>query len=347
MTDTGLGMLENIFQQLMIDEQWAVRTERGFTWWGYRLAQHFEVGPATRSDDLDVYQLRIWTDVARHVDQEADPASLVTPANTHQSMNALVWDPSSATISEFCTVVVHRDNIGWLSKIVATAAILQNTAAHTRAHSVADLCGGEPAASNHPTSGHRPEMDDILNVPQALIIPAGAEPSQYEGELSNGLGQFAARMGWVGNSDATGVVFEVPFTGGRPAFMQDRDAPDAALETALVQIFTDQPHPEAGNGALTVLQLPVSPGSDRAAQLANELNLIESQGDMRAPLLGAWCPDIFSKDGNGLAFCSFLPNLIARPGLLENQMVYQGARVRLALEHLARLGALQSDRRMT
>lgn len=340
MTDTGLDMLESIYEQLMIDDQWAVRSQRGFTWWGYRLAQHVEVGPAIRSDDLDVYQLRIWTDVARRVDPETDPASLVTSANIRQDMNALVWDPSSATVSEFCTAVVHQDNIGWLSKIVATAAILQNTAAHTRAHAVADVCGGEPAASDHPTSGHRPEMDDILNVPQILIIPAGADPSKYEGGLSEGLGEFAARMGWVGNSDATGVVFEVPFMGGRPAFMQDRDAPDAALETALVRFFTDQPHPEAGNGALTVMQLPVSPGTERAAALANELNLIESQGDLRTPLFGAWCPDIFSKDGNGLAFCSFLPNLIARPGLLENQMVYQAARARFALEQLTRLGAL-------
>ncbi|OBB45429.1 hypothetical protein [Mycobacterium sp. 852002-51961_SCH5331710] len=340
MTDVGLDMIESIYQQLMIDDRWAVRTERGFTWWGYRLAQHVEVGHAVRSGDLDVYQLRIWTEVARNVSAEADVAALVTPANFHQSMNALVWDPASATIRECCTAVVHRENIGWLGKIVATAAILQNVAAHTRAHAIAEVCRGEPAASDHPSSGHRAEMDDILNVPQALIIPAGAEPSKYEGRLSEGLGDFAARMGWVGNSDATGVVFEVPFTGNRPLFMQDRNAPDVALETALVQIFTDQPHPEAGNGALTVMQLPISPGSEHAAALANELNLIESQGDLRAPLLGAWCPDIFSKDGNGLAFCSFLPNLIARPGLLENQMVYQGARARFALEQLGRLGVL-------
>lgn len=233
--------------------------------------------------------------MSRHVNPETDLASLVTPANFHQSMNALVWDPSSATISECCTAVVHQENIGWLGKIVATAAILQNTAAHTRAHAVADVCRGEPAASDHPTSGHRAEMDDILNVPQALIIPAGAEPSKYEGELSERLGEFAARMGWVGNSDATGVVFEVPFTGGRPAFMQDRDAPDAALETALVRIFTDQPHPEAGNGALTIMQLPISPGPEHAAALANELNLIESQGDLRAPLLGHGAPISFRR----------------------------------------------------
>lgn len=251
MTDVGLEMIDGIYQQLMIDDQWSVRWERGFTWWSYRLAQHVEVGPAVQSGDLVVYQLRIWTDVARDVDPECDPASLVAPANIQQDMNALIWDPSSATISECCTAVVHQKNIGWLGKIVATAAILQNVGAHARAHAIAEVCRGEPAASDHPNSGHRAEMDDILNVPQALIIPAGAEPSKYEGRLSEGLGDFAARMGWVGNSDATGVVFEVPFTGNRPLFMQDRDAPDVALETALVQIFTDQPHPEAGNGALT------------------------------------------------------------------------------------------------
>src|SRR6478735_6108067 len=120
MTDVELEMVDSIYEQLMIDDHWAVRRERGFTWWAYRLAQHVEVGPAIRSDDLDVYQLRIWTDVARNADPDTDPASLVTLANTPQSMNALVWDPSSATISECCTAVVHQENIGWLSEIVAT-----------------------------------------------------------------------------------------------------------------------------------------------------------------------------------------------------------------------------------
>jgi hypothetical protein len=334
MPDIGTQMVHSLYEQLMVDDDWAVRRARGFTWWGYMLAQHVEVGLPVRSGELDVCIVRIWTDVVRDVNPAKNPGSAITSANLQQSMNALVWEASGQTVTECCTAVVHEENIGWLSKVLAMAAVLQNTAAHTRAHAVAEVCGGAPAASNHPINGVRLEMDEILNVPEQVVIPAGAEPSRFAGPLCEGLGVFAASMGWFGLSDATGMTCEVPYTGGSPLIFQEYGAPETHLETALVRIFTDQPHPEAGNGALVVLQLPVSPGADVAPTLANDLNAIEAKGDLSAPLLGAWCPDILSKDGNGLAFCCFLPNLLARPGLLENQIVYQAARAQFALRQL-------------
>lgn len=343
MSDAGSQIIAELYEQLMVDDQWAVRRERGFSWWGHRLAQHIEVGPALQSGDLDVYVVRIRTDLAKHVKAETRPAALLGQVNQLAQMSAVVWDPVTATVSDCCTAAVHRENIGWLSKVLATAAVLQNTAAHSRAHSIAEACGGVPTASDHPTSGRRAQMDDILNVPERVIAAIGSEPSRYTGALAEGLGTTVASMGWVGSSDATGVVYEIPFTGNRPLYLQDAESSDTVLETALVQIFTDQPHPEAGNGALVVMRLPVSPGSDESALLANELNLAECTGDWSAPLLGAWCPDPMSQDDRGLAFSCFLPNLLARPGLLENQVIYQGGRVRFALQQLARLRRLTSE----
>ena len=54
-----------------------------------------------------------------------------------------------------------------------------------------------------------------------------------------------------------------------------------------------------------------------------------------APLLGAWCPDVLAPDGNGLAFTCFLPNLLARPGLLADQIGYQRDRARFAAGELS------------
>ncbi|OBK86348.1 hypothetical protein A5648_05870 [Mycolicibacter sinensis] len=329
-----MQMLDHLYDKLMIDEQWSVRRERGFTWWGYRLAQHIEVSPPIRSHDLDVCIVRIWTEVARDVDPATDPAELLAAVNMQSTMSALVWDPKTATITECCTAVVHAENAAWLWKILMTAAVLQNTAAHSRAHAIADACGGTPAASNHPTSGERPELDDMLNSPEHVIAPVGAEESRFTGALAEGLGKFAWEMGWYGSSDETGIVCEVPYTGNRPLILQDAHAPDTARETALVRIFTDQPHPEFGNGALVLMQLPVNPGAEESTKLANRLNIIESHGDLSTPLLGAWCPDMSREDHDGLAFCSFLPNVLARPGLLENQIVYQAARAQFALRQL-------------
>ena len=51
MPDVGLRLLDSLYEQMMIDDQWALRRERGFTWWAYRLAQHVEVGPPVWSED--------------------------------------------------------------------------------------------------------------------------------------------------------------------------------------------------------------------------------------------------------------------------------------------------------
>jgi exonuclease III len=37
MPDVELDMLKSIYAQLMVDDRRAVRPERGFTWWRYRL----------------------------------------------------------------------------------------------------------------------------------------------------------------------------------------------------------------------------------------------------------------------------------------------------------------------
>jgi hypothetical protein len=332
-TDIGTQMLDTLYELLMIDDRWSVRREHGFTWWGYRLAQHFEVGPPFLSDDVEVCTVRIWTEVAENIDPATDPTGVLAALNPQATLNALVWDTSARTVAECCTAVVEEQDILWLSKVLATAAVLQNTAGHSRAHGIAKACGGVPAASNHPTSGQRTEMDDILNVPERLVIPAGAEPSKFAGPMMEELGPFLRRMRLHGSSDSSYMTCEVPFTGHRPHWDLRRSEGDT-LETSLVRIFTDAPHPEAGNGALLVMQLPVSPGTERAATLANELNAVESKGDSCTTFLGAWCPDLLSKGGDGLAFCSFVPNFGARPGLLSHHITYLAKRSRFAAQRL-------------
>ncbi|UHJ57094.1 hypothetical protein LT337_09850 [Mycolicibacterium fortuitum] len=338
MGDVGTWMVDSLYQQLMVDDQWAVRRERGFTWWGYRLAQHIEVEPPVHDRGLDLCVLRIWTDVARNV-SGSDTAAVLAQVNNQATLNALVWDPSVGTITECCSVTVHQDNAAWMSKVLATAAVLQNTAAHSRAHPLARACDGQPAETQHPRSGPRPDMDDMLNVPSEVIAPKGQEPSHFVGtpctEIEPFLVAHAGQTQWFGSADETGATVEVPFTGARPMMFQDRDSADTRLETALVRVFTDTPHPEAGNGALVITQLPLAPGTDRSNLLANELNRAEAAGGLNnPPLLGAWSPDMFSDNGNGVAFCSFIPNLLAMPMILNNWVLYQATRATWACEFL-------------
>lgn len=288
---------------------------------------------------LRIWQLRIWTDVADGVDPGTQPATILAAANAQVSFDTLVWDPERATISACCTATVHPDNADWMSKVLATAAALQNAAAHSVAHTLAAACGGRPAQSDHPSSGQRPAMDDMLNLPAGVILPTGARPSQYAGPCAALDAFFAeyAHLHWFGSSDATGATLQVPYTSDTPAVFLPAGAVTQRPETALVQVFTNVAHPKFGNGALVITRLPVSPGTERAAMLANELNLAEFRGDVHAPpLLGAWCPDFLSEGADGLTFCNFLPNLLADDTILKNWMLQQRIRSLWAREILDR-----------
>lgn len=322
--DVGIQAVEYLFTQLMVDEAWAVREPRGFTWWAYRLAQHVEAGIPTWDGQREVCEVRVWTEVANDVDASRDVAMVMGITNQQQTLSALAWDPVEQTVTECCKVVVHEENIGWLGELLATAAVMQNTAAHSRAHGVANAVGGVPAASNHPRNGERPEMDDTLNVPAQAIAPAGKDGSAFAGALTEGLGAFVGQLGLVGSSDADGFTCEVPFTGSRSValVLQTNEPP----ETSLLQIFSDVAHPEYGHGALMILSPPVMFEKEQVAAAANRLNLMEVTEVTDTALLGAWCPDPTNDDGNSIAFNAFFPSALARPGILKNQIIYQSVR---------------------
>lgn len=333
MTDIGLQLVESLYEQMMIDEQWAMRRERGFTWWSFRLAQHVEVGPQFWSSDRNVCEVRIWTEVVNDVDSGRNPAAVLAAVNMHATLNALVWDRAAATITECCTAVVHEQNFAWLSKELAMAAVLQNTAAHSRAHGLAEACGGVAAATDHPVSGHRPAMDDILNVPEQVVVSEGGGPSRFAGPRMAQVQNFLTQMQFLGTADANEITCEVPFTGTTPAIAAAAmDAPDFRKETSLVQLFTDAPHPQFGSGALLLMRLPIDTDPSQVALMANKLNLAEAKADQRTMLLGAWCPDPTSD--STVAFCSFVPNALASLVIAENLISQQSNRSLFAAEFL-------------
>ena len=38
----GKGVVNRLYSQMMIDDEWSVRRDSGFTWWGFELARNFE-----------------------------------------------------------------------------------------------------------------------------------------------------------------------------------------------------------------------------------------------------------------------------------------------------------------
>lgn len=333
MSDVGIRLIGSLLSQLMIDEEWLVRRERGFTWWSYRLAQHVEVGEPVESFGIDVCRVRIWTEMVNNVDPASNPAEIIGPFNMQTTLSALVWDEDAATITECTTAVIHDETFEWLSRTLATAAILQNSGAHNRARGFAELTNGVPAATMHPASGQRPEMDEILNVVQ-LVVHEGREPSRFTGARMAGIGDFLVQMNLFGSADETDLTVEVPFWGEAPAVALSAEGGDQ-LQTALVQAFTDVAHPEAGNGLLMLMRLPISPVATDAPLIANALNAAEAQGESQAHLLGAWCADPTMSDGRTVTYCGFVPNLLAPWVRVENLLMNANMQSRFAAQFLS------------
>lgn len=327
-SDVGLQMVDKLFELLFIDEVWAVRRSRGFTWWSLGLAQHVEAGPMLVERGMPISRLRIWTEVINDVDPAADPARWLSLANGRQTLSALTWDPLQGTVAECCTAVIHEENLGWMSRLLSVAAVMQNTAAHSRARGLADLLRGKVAASSHPVSGQRSQPDDMLKAPEQLIATAGKESSRFVGPLTQGLQATLREQLYLGSAAEDCMTCEVPFTGSTPAMAEIGLGlePHMPSETCLVQIFSDIEHPDFGHGALVTMRVPKIFPEEQAAAVANRLNLFEATTAMPTHLLGAWCVDPTAEVKTRIAFNAFLPNILAGKYLLDNMLLCQAVR---------------------
>src|SRR5437588_1180429 len=79
--DVGLEAVERLYKQMQIDQPWSTREERGFTWWGYRLAQHVTAEEPVSEGQRICSTVRISTDVVRDVRGSGDAAAALTIPN--------------------------------------------------------------------------------------------------------------------------------------------------------------------------------------------------------------------------------------------------------------------------
>ena len=329
--DVGLQAVDGIFAMLGIDEEWSIRRPRGFSWWSYRLAQHIDATELWHDDEFQLSRIRIRTDVASSVDSERHPEEVLAVANAQETLSAVVWDPQERTISECCTGIVHQENVGWMTRLLSAAAVLQINAAHGRAQGLALALGGVPAASNHPLRGERSEPDEMLVAANQMAEQAHEAGRRFSGPLCSNLSDFLPQYELLGFSDESDFSCELPFTGTTPIAAKvalNLPGMSETPETSLLRIYADMEHPNYGAGALVTLLLPITFDPDQIPRMLNDLNLTEAKGNTRSNLLGAWCPDPTNEKRNTIAFTSFLPNMLAEPGVLENQVVFQAVRSR-------------------
>lgn len=327
LVDIGPFVLRWLRSTMMIDEEWSVPEDRGLVWWPFNLAQRISVSPPRMAFGDPMVRLETTSDFV--ADVKADEALVlrcVDVLNTSTSLCAYVWDPERRRITVTTTAYLHADTLpsrddadpdslgGNMSTLplVATAALLGTIEAHEKAAGVAELVDGAPDVSEHPASGARSDPDELLSLAEARIRPAGNGPSRFVPFI----GEPAMHPWWcmmtVGPSSFTG---ELPFNGTEPATFLRARCPDLGQPaTTLVQYFTRQPHPGYGSGLLMVSSLPPASDPEQVLRLAAELNRAEATEPTGFPLLGAWCS--FLQNPRHVAFTTFVPSFLARPGLV-------------------------------
>jgi len=310
--DLGRDALERIFGEMQIDDRWAVREARAFTWWGDWIRQRVSAGEAVRAGSTTLWHVQARTPALRDQPDEAATYALVKLANSWSSLSAYSYDPADGTVSARCGAFIHETVAPWLGRYLGVAVALQVSTAWLQVPQIADGRALDDAP-DHPVAGPRREPDDMLNV--AWSWPRGPVPF-----TPPVLRQVAAVL----STDGRAVAFDEEPPGLRALLpLGDEQAATWGLVTV--------EHPVLGRGALVSLVMPRRMGRLRAMMVANGLNLAEAAdwgGENRPHALGAWTAD------DVLVHSAFFPSILFSR--------IEGDNVRLAIENLLTWGVVRA-----
>jgi hypothetical protein len=330
--DLGPSVLESLFEKLMIDDEWAVRDDRAFTWWPHRLAQQVRVSTPREAFGEPMVAVRITNDLVTDVQEDdAMVEGVIGLLNMHASVCAYVWDPDSREVRISTSAYIHEGNRS-LERFFSAAVLISTIEAHAKALQIAEMLSGRPATSDHPTSGERPLADDLLGFAEDQIVPKGQGQSAFVGPAMENATS-APGINWgMANASAEGFTGELPFLGDMPATVKAALGAAGPVETSLVQLLTEPRHPAYGSGLLALLRLPITQPADEIHRLAHGLNRAEALELTGIPQFGAWCQD--PSADTSLVFATFVPSALFDPGIVNTLLFYTALRNEWARDRL-------------
>ena len=116
---------------------------------------------------------------------------------------------------------VHEETLEWVCKLFQFVVAIQAAHASAQGDLLAEVIGGEPAASGHPESGSRDTADEMLGVMESIVVPIGQEPSRWAGPELEAFVELEQRGPFtvLANGDSEGLTAEFPFL-DRTALLQ-------------------------------------------------------------------------------------------------------------------------------
>lgn len=299
--DTGLQAVRTLRDGLMMEEQWVLDRERGFSWIAHNLVQHIDASPVFASRETDVSLITVRTPVVRNSQQPREKIDRSLLAlNSHAVGSALIFDGEGLTVESVLAHQVHEQSAAFRVQQIYLLALLQLTHAENAAEPLAHLLDGVIASDNGVFASHE-EPHEILGLPSELITPEMASPSRFaeryelESVYQMVHDTALATDGWWDG----GITIEVPFG--------DHD-------TSLIELRNDVEHPSLGAGLAVRTTLRTEFLNTTPAELAVDLQRRQMLTVDGGGQLGAWG---FRSDLDfaHVAWSRFLPNVMFRAGL--------------------------------
>jgi hypothetical protein len=273
---------------MQVDEEWSLRQERGFCWWGHEYAQRVWADPGYDDDGIIIYRVHAEADVVRDIEITPSVLEGLAALNTMTILSALVAEPEQRKIQYRASMWVHEQSVDWVARLFQFVVAVQAATANAQGDLLAGVVGGAPDRSAHPKSGERPSMDDMLLFTEQIVVPAGGSPSHWVGsEMAELSDRWVSRFVVLALGDENGLTQEFPFL----------------QSTSLLQATTNEPHPALGNGMLLRLSLPEHVSDSEGPAWANNMNRLELDRLTRTNLLGSW-----AVVNNTPTFVAFYPN---------------------------------------
>ena len=305
-TPLGPKVLDELAAAMQIDDEWSLREPRSLVWWPHQLPQTLAAGEPFESEGLTLTPITVSTPLVSQVADTPDVHTMLATLNAQVIQSALVYDDADHTIRLTSTVYIHEQSYNTLMYLLKHIAVLQICRADSLSTflraSLAATDGQEnlaPFAMSHPSSGSRPEPDDMLNIADQMYRPIGQKPSRFAGLEAQSVRTLPLFEGLTQTEVAGGFQVHIPF----------------GSEHALLEFNHDAAHPFVGNGALLLLTLPIAVED---ARILNEMNRREGTRGEGFHQAGAWCQ---SPRGH-TTHATFLPSAMGVPGMLEQQLGY-------------------------
>ncbi|MCJ7542196.1 MAG: hypothetical protein MUO88_21305, partial [Desulfobacterales bacterium] len=202
------------------------------------------------------------------------------------------------------------------------AAIMQVIEAEEKGDVLAMVLELQPDKSKHPDSGVRNDMDEMLNVVDQAIIPAGREPFHNIGEF-----EFRRTADMLNSPNLISTGSET----GLSAYMPFGD------NSALLWVDIKHEHPDLGKGLLIRLFLPpekILPVNDIDGPFIMDLNSMEQNSFPSGHFLGSWCIGPVGENIQTAVYVTFIPAIVCNSGILFNMCLSVLCHGRLAEQFL-------------